>query len=56
MNDLKNKNILVTGAGGFIASHLVEMLLNQGAKVKAFVKYNSTSSIGWLEEASSNPN
>ncbi len=56
MNDLKNKNILVTGAGGFIASHLVEMLLAQGAKVKAFVKYNSTSSIGWLEEASTNPN
>ena len=56
MNDLKNKNILVTGAGGFIASHLVEMLLAQGAKVKAFVKYNSTSSIGWLEEASENPN
>ena len=56
INDLKYKNILVTGAGGFIASHLVEMLLSKGAKVKALVKYNSTSSIGWLEEASENPN
>ncbi len=54
--DLKKKNILVTGAGGFIASHLVEMLLNKGAKVKALVKYNSSSNIGWLEEASENEN
>ncbi len=53
---LHNKNILVTGAGGFIASHLVEMLLNNGAKVKALVKYNSNSSIGWLEETSTNEN
>ena len=56
IESLKNKNILVTGAGGFIASHLVEMLLNSGAKVKAFVKYNSTSSVGWLEESQYNKN
>ena len=52
LESLKNKNILVTGAAGFIASHLTEMLLQKGAKVTAFVKYNSTSSIGWLEEIS----
>ncbi len=40
----------VTGAGGFIASHLVESLLNQGWQVKALVRYNSRSSWGWLEE------
>ena len=36
-----NKKVLVTGAGGFIASHLVEALASQGAEVKAFVRYNS---------------
>jgi len=40
----------VTGAGGFIASHLVESLLNQGWSVKALVRYNSRSSWGWLED------
>ncbi len=47
--DLNNKKILVTGADGFIGSHLVERLLEQGANVKAFVYYNSFNSWGWLD-------
>jgi NAD dependent epimerase/dehydratase len=46
---LKNKNILVTGADGFIGSHLVERLLEEGCNVKAFVYYNSFNSWGWLD-------
>lgn len=45
----KNKKILVTGADGFIGSHLVEMLARRGYLVKAFVLYNSFSSNGWLD-------
>lgn len=40
---------LVTGAGGFIGSHLVEKCLEMGHEVRAFVRYNSNSSRGWLE-------
>jgi len=47
--DLKNKNILVTGADGFIGSHLVEALLEEGCTVKAFTYYNSFNSWGWLD-------
>lgn len=47
--NLKNKKVLVTGADGFIGSHLVESLLEEGAKVKAFVYYNSFNTWGWLD-------
>ena len=43
------KKVLVTGADGFIGSHLVEELLNQKYKVKAFCLYNSFNSWGWLD-------
>lgn len=45
---LKDRPVLVTGAGGFIASHLVETLVNQGARVRAFVRYNSRGDPGLL--------
>jgi NAD dependent epimerase/dehydratase len=43
-----NRKVLVTGAGGFIASHLVERLVADGAKVRAFVRYNSRGDLGLL--------
>lgn len=46
---MKNKKILVTGADGFIGSHLVETLMDEGAEVTAFVYYNSFNSWGWLD-------
>ena len=48
--DLKNKTILVTGADGFIGSHLTEKLVQKGAKVKALSQYNSFNNWGWLEQ------
>lgn len=47
--DLTNQKILVTGADGFIGSHLVEALLDKGCQVRAFVFYNSFNSWGWLD-------
>ncbi len=46
---MSNQKILVTGAGGFIGSHVTECLVKQGYKVKAFVEYNSFNSWGWLD-------
>lgn len=43
------KKVLVTGADGFIGSHSVEELLNEGHNVRAFVYYNSFNSWGWLD-------
>lgn len=48
MPDWNNKQVLVTGAGGFIASHLVETLVREGARVRAFVRYNSRGDPGLL--------
>jgi len=50
--ELKNKKILVTGADGFIGSHLVERLLEEGCRVKAFCYYNSFNSWGWIDSFS----
>ncbi|WP_117168489.1 NAD-dependent 4,6-dehydratase LegB [Paraliobacillus sediminis] len=46
------KNVLVTGADGFIGSHLTEELVKQGHKVKAFTYYNSFNTWGWLDSIS----
>jgi len=53
---LNGKKILVTGADGFIGSHLTEMLLSKGYKVKALSYYNSFNYWGWLEDIPANKN
>ncbi|MBI4705036.1 MAG: GDP-mannose 4,6-dehydratase [Deltaproteobacteria bacterium] len=50
MTSWQHKKVLVTGAEGFIGSHLVERLVAEGAEVRAFVLYNSFARWGWLEE------
>ncbi|NQS89651.1 SDR family NAD(P)-dependent oxidoreductase [Patescibacteria group bacterium] len=47
--EIKDKKVLVTGADGFIGSHLVEELLRAEAQVKVFCYYNSFNSLGWLD-------
>ncbi len=49
---LENKKVLITGADGFIGSHLVEALLMEGAEVRAFCQYNSFNTWGWIENFS----
>jgi NAD dependent epimerase/dehydratase len=48
----ENKKVLVTGSGGFIASHLVERLVGAGARVCVFVRYNSRNDVGMLRTVS----
>ncbi|MCH5229187.1 MAG: GDP-mannose 4,6-dehydratase [Muribaculaceae bacterium] len=50
------KNVAVTGADGFIGSHLTQILLNAGYKVKALSQYNSFNNWGWLEEIAPHEN
>lgn len=50
--ELKGKKVLVTGADGFMGSHLVEELLDEGCAVRAFAFYNSFNSWGWLDTLS----
>jgi NAD dependent epimerase/dehydratase len=53
MKQLSRSSVLVTGAGGFIGSHLCEQCLAEGADVRAFVHYNSRSDWGMLESVES---
>ena len=50
---MSRPRVLVTGADGFIGSHLTEALVRRGYEVKAFVLYNSFNSWGWLDHCSS---
>jgi len=47
--DLSKKKVLITGADGFIGSHLTEELLEHYGSVRAFCYYNSFNSLGWLD-------
>lgn len=51
----KEKKVLVTGADGFIGSHLTEALLAKGYSVRALAQYNSFNNWGWLEDVTESP-
>jgi len=51
MTEFEGKTVLVTGAGGFIGSHLTESLAGHGARVRALVHYNALGSAGWLDRS-----
>ena len=46
-----SRKVLITGAGGFIGSHLAELCVEEGYSVKAFLRYNSRGFCGWLDES-----
>ena len=48
--NLDAKTVLVTGAGGFVGSHLVERLVRENCKVRCLVEYDSRGDVGWLED------
>ena len=48
---VKNKSVLITGAFGFIGSHLAELCVKSGYNVLAFDRYNSDNNFGWLEQS-----
>jgi len=48
---LAGRKVLVTGADGFIGSHLAERLVSEGAQVRALVWYNSFGRAGWLDDS-----
>lgn len=54
MANTKMRRVLVTGAGGFIGSHLVEALVGRGYEVRAFLRYNSANTWGWLDHCADN--
>ncbi len=51
MSNWSGRKVLVTGGGGFIGSHLVEKLVELGAKTRALVHYNARGSWGWLDQS-----
>lgn len=51
LSSLRGLPVVVTGAGGFIGSHLCERLVKEGAKVRAFVHYNALGRAGWLDQS-----
>ena len=49
MTGVSSMKVVITGADGFIGSHLTEALVREGYDVRAFVMYNSFNSWGWLD-------